>query len=78
MWTEQQYETAAALSERERETALDAHRERMARAEPSPDGCCEACGEPIPAARLAAWPTARRCVPCQEDHDKRQSRYARG
>ncbi|WP_442908410.1 TraR/DksA family transcriptional regulator [Halomonas sp. HG01] len=49
----------------------------MARAEPSPDGRCEACGESIPAARLAAWPTARRCVPCQEDHDKRQSRYAR-
>lgn len=77
MWTERQYEAAAALIERERETALEEHRERMARATPSPDGRCEGCGEPIPQARLAAWPSARRCVPCQTAHDKRKKRYAR-
>jgi RNA polymerase-binding protein DksA len=27
-------------------------------------GTCERCGEPIPAARLEARPTARRCVRC--------------
>lgn len=27
-------------------------------------GICERCGEPIPAARLEARPTARTCVPC--------------
>ncbi|MCE8004238.1 TraR/DksA family transcriptional regulator [Billgrantia ethanolica] len=50
----------------------------MARETPSPDGLCEGCGERIPAPRLAAWPTARRCVPCQTAHDKHATRYARG
>jgi RNA polymerase-binding transcription factor DksA len=27
-------------------------------------GACECCGEPIPAARLAAQPAARACVAC--------------
>jgi DnaK suppressor protein len=27
-------------------------------------GVCESCGEPIPAGRLEARPTARRCVGC--------------
>ncbi len=29
-------------------------------------GRCERCGQPIPEARLAARPTARRCVPCAQ------------
>ena len=29
-------------------------------------GECSECGQPIPAARLTAYPTARRCVACQE------------
>lgn len=77
MWTEKQYETAAALTERERATALEQHREELARQTPSPDGLCEDCAEPIPVQRLEAWPTARRCVPCQVLHDKRQQGYAR-
>jgi len=28
-------------------------------------GECADCGEPIPYARLAAWPAAQRCVACQ-------------
>ena len=28
------------------------------------DGTCERCGDPIPAGRLEARPTARRCVAC--------------
>lgn len=30
---------------------------------------CEACGEPIPAARRAAIPGVRRCVACQSELD---------
>jgi phage/conjugal plasmid C-4 type zinc finger TraR family protein len=29
-------------------------------------GECMDCGQPIPAPRLTAYPTARRCVGCQE------------
>jgi RNA polymerase-binding protein DksA len=29
-------------------------------------GECPDCGQPIPVARLEAYPTARRCVACQE------------
>ena len=29
-------------------------------------GECSDCGQPIPVARLEAYPTARRCVACQE------------
>lgn len=32
--------------------------------------CCAECGEPIPAARLAACPDAGRCVACQVAHER--------
>ena len=32
-------------------------------------GMCEACGRPIPLARLRAMPTARLCVSCQAHHE---------
>lgn len=32
------------------------------------DGSCVACGTPIPAERLAARPSADRCVPCASMH----------
>lgn len=73
MWTEQQYETAARLAEEERDAALERHRQSMeADNEGSPDGACVDCGMQIPAARLAVWPNARRCVECQADHEKQQ------
>lgn len=72
MWTEQQYETAAKLAEDEREAALARHRQNMQSVQASPDGSCLDCGEPIPAARLAAWPSAARCVDCQADHERQQ------
>jgi phage/conjugal plasmid C-4 type zinc finger TraR family protein len=37
-------------------------------------GECSDCGMPIPAARLAAYPTARRCVACQEAAETHQRR----
>ena len=51
--------------------ALASARARM----PSGEGLtdCEACGEPIPAARRAALPGARTCVACQSARDKRPS-----
>jgi RNA polymerase-binding protein DksA len=33
-------------------------------------GICTECEEDIPFERLKAYPTARRCVPCQERHDR--------
>lgn len=33
-------------------------------------GRCVRCGEPIPYARLEAFPTAKRCQPCQALHEK--------
>ena len=33
-------------------------------------GVCEDCGQPIAAARLAAEPTATRCIRCQEIYEK--------
>lgn len=35
-------------------------------------GICVACGTSIPAARLAAYPTAKRCLTCQQAHEHRQ------
>ncbi len=32
---------------------------------------CEACGEPIPAARRAALPGVRLCLPCQSERERR-------
>lgn len=35
---------------------------------------CETCGEPIPARRREALPSATRCAPCQEALEKRRAR----
>ncbi len=34
-------------------------------------GECRDCGEPIALARLSAYPTAMRCLACQERHEKK-------
>lgn len=33
-------------------------------------GTCTVCGEPIAPERLEAYPTAKRCLPCQRRHDQ--------
>jgi RNA polymerase-binding protein DksA len=33
-------------------------------------GTCSDCGGPIGFERLLAWPTATRCVPCQQAHEQ--------
>ena len=35
-------------------------------------GRCTACGIAIPAARLAAYPTAKRCINCQQEHEQKR------
>ena len=39
-------------------------------------GECADCGEPIAPARLAAYPTATRCIECQEGFEARPARPA--
>ena len=39
-------------------------------------GLCETCDEPIPEKRLAALPTARNCVPCQEKREAELGQHA--
>lgn len=72
MFDERDYERASELAEGEIEHALAQHRRRMRQGGGSPDGCCEDCGLPIPPARLAVWPHARRCVECQADQERQQ------
>jgi DnaK suppressor protein len=43
----------------------------QARLETGAFGACEACGRPIPLARLQAMPTARLCVACQAREEER-------
>lgn len=40
-------------------------------------GICSDCGAPIPRARLRAYPTAKRCRPCQELHERQGSATTR-
>jgi RNA polymerase-binding transcription factor DksA len=40
-------------------------------------GQCTDCGADIPPARLAAYPTAKRCLPCQEKHEQARGRTSR-
>lgn len=36
-------------------------------------GTCVDCGDAIDFERLCAWPTATRCIPCQQQHEKTHS-----
>jgi DnaK suppressor protein len=75
VFDERDYERASALAQGEIDHALEQHRQQMRDGGAgSPDGGCLECGLPIPAARLAAWPTASRCVECQADHERQQKK----
>lgn len=62
---------AAAAEAHYREAALAAARPAPAGSQVVEGGrvVCAACGEAIPAARLAAVPGATRCRECQEDFE---------
>ena len=36
-------------------------------------GVCIDCDEPVPYARLAAYPTAKRCIGCQQIHESKRA-----
>ena len=36
-------------------------------------GVCIECDEPVPYARLAAYPTAKRCIGCQQIHESKRA-----
>lgn len=38
-------------------------------------GVCVDCGDEIPLPRLRAYPTAKRCLACQEVHEKRKRAF---
>jgi RNA polymerase-binding transcription factor DksA len=54
----------------DRAAALDEARNRL---KAGTYGICLACGEEIPAKRLAAIPEAMHCTPCQEEAEKRRT-----
>ena len=45
----------------------------LARVDMGAYGICADCGEQIVAARLAIWPTAKRCTPCQRQLERGRS-----
>lgn len=57
------------LGDREKHELYELHA-AWARLEGGAFGLCEACGEPLPLARLRAVPTARHCLPCQAKHER--------
>ncbi|EDA8652368.1 TraR/DksA family transcriptional regulator [Salmonella enterica] len=71
----EQIDEAQALDALHRQSALERHRRRTAGDLDNETGYCQSCGEPIPAARLAACPGARRCIDCQTIHELRETHY---
>lgn len=39
-------------------------------------GICIDCDEPVPYARLLAYPTAKRCIACQQVHEEKRAHSA--
>jgi DnaK suppressor protein len=58
---ERQHVAALLTQARDHLTAIDA---ALGRLDAGDYGYCERCGQPIPAERLAARPTATQCVTC--------------
>jgi RNA polymerase-binding protein DksA len=58
---ERQHVAALLAQAREHLTAIDS---ALARLDAGDYGCCEGCGQPIAPERLAARPTATRCLAC--------------
>lgn len=49
---------------------LDDTRQALERLHNGRYGSCVVCGAIIPDARLDAYPTAKRCLPCQTSHER--------
>jgi len=69
---------AQSITERDDEFAMNEHEtaelgafeEALARLDAGQYGECKDCGATIPEARLAAYPTALRCIACQTVFEK--------
>ena len=55
---------------------LEDIRGALARIDNGVYGQCIVCEKPIPEERLEAWPTAKRCRPCQQEHEQNKARKA--
>ncbi len=60
-------ELAMAIHESEELKDIEA---ALARIDEGSYGSCEDCGNEIARARLLAYPTAKRCLGCQEEHER--------
>lgn len=72
-------DVAAWRSQAELDAALEEQRLRtvgLFAGASDPHRCCEDCGEPIGALRLAAVPGARRCVSCQQHAESHERLFA--
>lgn len=56
---------------REAEELTDIHN-ALGRLQAGRYGVCIECDDEIPQERLMAWPTAKRCRPCQADYETRR------
>ncbi|WP_460499315.1 TraR/DksA family transcriptional regulator [Glycomyces tarimensis] len=63
---EHEVAVAGAISERIRQVS-----HALERLDDGDYGICEKCGKPIPAARLAAFPSATLCVSCKQLEERR-------
>lgn len=70
---ENEIEAAELAETNERERTIARIRDRLA--VPGEEDCI-ACGDPIPEARRAAMPSARRCAPCQAELESGGRRHA--
>lgn len=64
-------ETGVAEIERDARELADVEQARQ-RLAAGRYGRCVECDTVIPEARLEAWPTAKRCRPCQAQHEQRR------
>lgn len=71
---EKQFEHAEALTEAQRLNALQDAHDACTRAGQSE---CDDCGDDIPPARRAAFPSAIRCVHCESLHEARRRPFTR-
>ena len=68
--SERQIEAAGAVVQLERDEAIARIHAELST--PGAEDCID-CGQPIPARRRAAMPSAVRCIACQSHHERANS-----
>jgi phage/conjugal plasmid C-4 type zinc finger TraR family protein len=66
-----QADKAQELADRDRDARVKAIMAREALPPPEDNGAriCVGCEQPIPLARVKVSPHAKRCMPCQQEHE---------